>query len=52
LIVPQIRGIFKLEALNLEQWKLVILLSLVPIAVVEIIKLLGFNSTKAEKTGH
>ncbi len=52
LIVPQIREIFKLEALNLEQWKLVILLSLVPIAVVEIIKLLGLNSTKAEKTGH
>ncbi len=48
LVIPFIREIFQLVELNSDQWKLVILLSLTPIVVVELFKLIGINAVKAE----
>jgi Ca2+-transporting ATPase len=49
LVIPFVREIFQLVELNSDQWKLVILLSLTPIVVVELFKLIGINAVKAEK---
>lgn len=49
LSVPAIREVFQLVELNWDQWQLVILLSIAPIFVVELFKLLGINTSKEEK---
>jgi Ca2+-transporting ATPase len=49
LIVPPIRDAFRLTAMDGKHWLIVILLSLIPIAVVDIFKLLRINTTRDEK---
>lgn len=46
LLVPGIRNVFKLTAMDSGQWIIVVLLSLAPIAIVELFKLLKINGTK------
>ncbi len=46
LFVPVLRGLFKLTLLSGGQWLIVVLLSLVPLGVVELMKLLGWNGEK------
>jgi len=48
LLVPPIRDAFSLAAMDREHWIIVILMSLAPIAVVELFKLLRINGTKAD----
>ena len=43
LLIPSVREIFSLVALDLHHWEVVIALSLVPIPVVELMKLLKLN---------
>jgi len=49
LIVPPIRDAFRLAAMDGKHWLIVILLSLVPIVVVDTFKLLRINTTRDEK---
>jgi len=46
--VPFLSGIFKVAPLAAEHWLEVALLSLAPLAIVEIVKLLGLNTSKDE----
>ena len=48
LFIPPIRDIFKLATLDLWHWLIVVGLSLVPLVVVEIMKLLKINASKDE----
>jgi P-type Ca2+ transporter type 2C len=48
LLVPPIRETFRLSTMNSEQWWFVVGMSLAPIAVVDIVKLLKINGTKEE----
>jgi len=49
LLVPPIREAFRLTALDGKHWIIVALLSLIPIAVVDIFKLLRINTTRDER---
>lgn len=49
LLVPPIREAFRLTALDGKHWLIVAALSLIPILVVDIFKLLKINTTKDEK---
>ncbi len=49
LVIPSIREIFQLVELNWNQWKMVIILSLVPVVIVEFFKLLKINTSREEK---
>jgi P-type Ca2+ transporter type 2C len=49
LLVPPFRTAFKLVAMDGKHWLIVLLLSLVPIVVVDLFKLLNINTTKDEK---
>jgi len=49
LLVPPIRDAFSLTAMDREHWIAVILMSLIPIVVVDIFKLLRINTTRDEK---
>ncbi|MBN2699487.1 MAG: calcium-translocating P-type ATPase, PMCA-type [Bacteroidales bacterium] len=49
LLVPAAREAFSLTTMDREHWFAVILLSFIPIVVVEIFKLLRLNTTKEEK---
>ncbi len=51
LLVPPIREAFRLTALDGKHWIIVALLSLIPIAVVDIFKLLRINTTRDERIG-
>jgi Ca2+-transporting ATPase len=48
LLVPPIREAFRLEAMDREHWLAVVLLSLAPIAVVELFKLFKINGVKSD----
>jgi Ca2+-transporting ATPase len=48
LLVPPIRDAFSLAVMDREHWIIVILMSLAPIAVVELFKLLRINGTKTD----
>jgi P-type Ca2+ transporter type 2C len=50
LLIPPIRVAFSLTALDGKHWLAVALMSLIPILVVDIFKLLGINTTSDEKT--
>jgi Ca2+-transporting ATPase len=50
LLVPPIRDAFSLTAMDGNHWLVVILLSLVPILVVDLFKLFRINTTKDEKS--
>lgn len=49
LLVPPVRDAFSLTVMDREHWIIVILLALVPIPVVELFKLAGFNGVKGDK---
>jgi len=49
LLIPPVRDAFSLTQLDLKHWIIVGLMSLTPIVVVELFKLLGINTTKDEK---
>jgi len=49
LLVPPIRDAFSLTVLDGKHWLAVALMSLIPILVVDIFKLLGINTTSDEK---
>jgi len=49
LLVPPIREAFRLTALDGKHWIIVALLSLIPIAVVDIFKLFRINTTRDER---
>jgi len=49
LLIPPIRNAFSLAELDGEHWLAVALMSLIPILVVDIFKLLGINTTSDEK---
>jgi P-type Ca2+ transporter type 2C len=49
LLVPPIREAFRLTAMDGKHWLIVILLSLIPIFVVDLFKLLRINTTRYEK---
>jgi len=49
LLIPPVRNAFSLTAMDGKHWILVILMSLIPILVVDIFKLFGINTTKDEK---
>jgi Ca2+-transporting ATPase len=51
LLVPPVRDAFGLTALDGKHWIIVALLSLIPIAVVDIFKLLRINTTRDERIG-
>jgi Ca2+-transporting ATPase len=48
LLVPPIREAFKLEVMDREHWLAVVLLSLAPIAIVELFKLFKINGVKSD----
>jgi len=48
LLVPPIREAFRLEAMDREHWLAVVLLSLAPIAIVELFKLFKINGVKSD----
>jgi Ca2+-transporting ATPase len=48
IIVPPVSEIFKVKALNGEQWLMVGALSLAPLLIVEIQKLLSYNFSRSE----
>jgi len=50
LLVPPVRDAFSLTAMDGNHWLVVILLSLVPILVVDLFKLFRINTTKDEKS--
>jgi Ca2+-transporting ATPase len=49
LLVPPIREAFRLTALDGKHWLIVAMLSLIPIVVVDLFKLLKINTTRDEK---
>ena len=49
LLIPPIRDAFSLTALDGKHWLLVILMSLIPLVVVDIFKLIRINTTRDEK---
>ncbi|MFH0842821.1 MAG: calcium-translocating P-type ATPase, PMCA-type [Bacteroidota bacterium] len=49
LLVPPVREAFRLTALDGKHWIIVALLSLIPIAVVDIFKLFRINTTRDER---
>jgi len=49
LLVPPIRDAFRLTQMDGKHWLIVILLSLIPIIVVDLFKLLKINTTRGEK---
>lgn len=49
LLIPGLNKLFKVTSLDAIHWLIVLGLSLVPILVVEIVKLLGLNSTEDER---
>jgi Ca2+-transporting ATPase len=49
LLVPPVRDAFKLTAMDRNHWLAVILMSLVPILVVDLFKLFRINTTRDEK---
>lgn len=46
LLVPSVREAFSLTAMDRQHWTLVLLMSLIPIVVVELFKLLKINDIK------
>ena len=48
LLVPTIREAFRLEAMDRAHWLIVVLLSLAPIAIVELFKLFRINGVKSD----
>ena len=49
LLIPPIRNAFSLTALDGKHWLIVLLMSLIPILVVDIFKLLRINTTRDER---
>jgi Ca2+-transporting ATPase len=49
LLIPPIRDAFSLTALDGKHWLIVILMSLIPLVVVDIFKLIRINTTRDEK---
>ncbi len=49
LLIPTVREAFSLTAMDGKHWIMVVLMSLIPILVVDIFKLLGINTTRDEK---
>jgi len=49
LLIPPVCNAFRLTAMDGKHWILVILMSLIPILVVDIFKLFGINTTRDEK---
>ena len=49
LLIPPVRDAFSLTELDIKHWLAVGLMSLIPIVVVDIFKLLGINTTRDEK---
>lgn len=49
LLVPPIREVFSLAVMDREHWTIVILMSFVPIVVVELFKLLKINGVKGDE---
>jgi len=50
LLIPAIRGAFRLVPLDRNHWIAVILMSLIPIVVVDLFKFLKINTTRDEKS--
>jgi len=48
LLIPPVRDAFRLAAMDSRQWLIVILMSMAPILVVDIFKLLRINGTRYE----
>ena len=48
LLIPPVREAFSLTAMDGKHWLFVVLISLSPILVVDLFKLLGINGTKNE----
>ena len=48
LLVPPVREAFRLEAMDRQHWLAVVLLSLAPIAIVELFKLFKINGVKSD----
>lgn len=51
LLVPPVRDAFRLTAMDGKHWVIVILMSFIPIVVVNLFKLLKINTVKEEKQG-
>jgi Ca2+-transporting ATPase len=49
LLIPPIRDAFSLTALDGKHWLAVILMSLIPLVVVDVFKLFRINTTRDEK---
>ncbi len=49
LIVPPVRDAFKLTAMDGKHWIIVLLMSLIPILIVDLFKLFKINTTRDEK---
>jgi len=49
LLIPHVREAFSLTALDGQHWLAVVLMSLIPILVVDIFKLFRINTTRDEK---
>jgi hypothetical protein len=49
LLVPPVRDAFKLTELDGKHWIIVLMLSLIPVAVIDTFKLLKINTTRDEK---
>jgi Ca2+-transporting ATPase len=49
LLIPPVRDAFSLTELNGKQWLTVVLMSFIPILVVDIFKLLRINTTRDER---
>ena len=49
LLVPFLANIFKVVSLGAKNWGWVLLLTLTPIVIVEIVKALGYNIAKDEE---
>jgi Ca2+-transporting ATPase len=49
LLVPPVRDAFRLTAMDGKHWLIVMSLSLIPIVVVDLFKLLKINTTRDEK---
>ena len=48
LLIPALNKLFKVTSLDAVHWLIVLALSFVPILIVEVVKLLGLNSTEDE----
>jgi len=49
LEIPFLASVFKVTALKAAEWKMVGVLSLAPVVVVEVVKLLGLNTAGGEQ---